>query len=75
MSTNKTIIESMHKAATEIYWASGQAKKPWVSHEILELMHRRQNARTTHNYDDERKLHKQIRGCIKANKKKWLMTN
>ena len=24
------------------------------------------------NYDDERKLHKQIRGCIKDNKKKWL---
>ena len=71
----KTITESMHKGANEIYCATGQAKKPWVSHEVLELMQRRQKSRKTHNHDDERKLHKQIRGCIKANIGSGWMTN
>lgn len=72
--TYRKVIETNLKQVTEkvIGYKKQEARKPWMTKEILDEMEKRRLAKTKDDKEQYNRIHRGIRNKIKQAKEKWL---
>ena len=67
-----TARTAMQTAALTLPPVPEKANNPWISSNTLDLISRRRSARAANEYENEIRLHKEVRASAKKDRTKWL---
>lgn len=67
------MVDAFHGAAAAVLpHASVQQRRPWISASTLDLLQRRNAARSNGTYDEERRIGKLIKSSVARDRRSWL---